>query len=126
LKRVLLFILVLVLAAAGVAAWGWYCITQPYQGFASGGVFRGSFHVGMIGAMHATGLKPDMIVGASVGTLLGAALGLPVWLRAGDPPAVDQSNSTPARVLSTSAVVKLPQLPPPPTPSAARPPVEAA
>ena len=27
------------LAAAGVAAWGWYCITQPYQGFASGGVF---------------------------------------------------------------------------------------
>jgi len=42
---------------------------------ASGGVFRGSFHVGMIGAMHATGLKPDMIVGASVGTLLGAALG---------------------------------------------------
>jgi predicted acylesterase/phospholipase RssA len=42
---------------------------------ASGGVFRGSFHVGMIGAMHVTGLKPDMIVGASVGTLLGAALG---------------------------------------------------
>jgi predicted acylesterase/phospholipase RssA len=42
---------------------------------ASGGVFRGSFHVGMIGAMHATGLKPDIIVGASVGTLLGAALG---------------------------------------------------
>jgi UPF0755 protein len=39
LKRVLLFILVLVLAAAGVAAWGWYCITQPYQGFTSGGVF---------------------------------------------------------------------------------------
>ena len=38
-KRVLLFILVLVLAAAGVAAWGWYCITQPYRGFASGGVF---------------------------------------------------------------------------------------
>ena len=29
----------------------------------------------MIGAMHATGLKPDMIVGASVGTLLGAAFG---------------------------------------------------
>jgi predicted acylesterase/phospholipase RssA len=42
---------------------------------ASGGVFRGSFHVGMIGAMHVTGLKPDMIVGASVGTLLGAVLG---------------------------------------------------
>lgn len=42
---------------------------------ASGGVFRGSFHVGMIGAMYATRLKPDVIVGASVGTLLGAALG---------------------------------------------------
>lgn len=41
---------------------------------ASGGVFRGSFHVGMTGAMYATKLKPDMIVGASVGTLLGAAL----------------------------------------------------
>ena len=38
-KKVLLLILVLVLAAAGAAAWGWYCITQPYQGFASGGVF---------------------------------------------------------------------------------------
>jgi predicted acylesterase/phospholipase RssA len=42
---------------------------------ASGGVFRGSFHVGMIGAMHVTGFRPDIIVGASVGTLLGAALG---------------------------------------------------
>jgi len=42
---------------------------------ASGGVFRGSFHVGMTAAMYATGLKPDLIVGASVGTLLGAALG---------------------------------------------------
>jgi UPF0755 protein len=31
--------MVLVLAAAGAAAWGWYCITKPYQGFASGGVF---------------------------------------------------------------------------------------
>jgi predicted acylesterase/phospholipase RssA len=42
---------------------------------ASGGVFRGSFHIGMLGAMLALDIKPDMIVGASVGTLMGAALG---------------------------------------------------
>lgn len=42
---------------------------------ASGGVFRGAFHIGMVGAMHAIHLKPDLIVGASVGTLMGAALG---------------------------------------------------
>ena len=42
---------------------------------ASGGVFRGSFHIGMVGAMHAIGMKPDLIVGASVGTMMGAALG---------------------------------------------------
>jgi len=42
---------------------------------ASGGVFRGAFHIGMVGAMHAIGMKPDLIVGASVGTLMGAALG---------------------------------------------------
>ena len=41
----------------------------------SGGVFRGSFHIGMLGALLAINLKPDMIVGASVGTLMGAALG---------------------------------------------------
>ncbi len=29
----------LVLAAAAAGAWGWYCITKPYQGFASEGVF---------------------------------------------------------------------------------------
>src|SRR5205823_7635865 len=39
----------------------------------SGGVFRGSFHIGMLGALLAINLKPDMIVGASVGTLMGAA-----------------------------------------------------
>jgi UPF0755 protein len=39
LKKGLLLISVLVLAAAAAGAWGWYCITQPYQGFASGGVF---------------------------------------------------------------------------------------
>ena len=38
-KKFLLFILLLILAAAGVAGWMWYCITQPYQGFAAAGVF---------------------------------------------------------------------------------------
>jgi predicted acylesterase/phospholipase RssA len=42
---------------------------------ASGGVFRGSFHIGMLGAMLALDIKPDLIVGASVGTLMGAVLG---------------------------------------------------
>lgn len=42
---------------------------------ASGGVFRGPFHAGMVNAMLAVDVKPDLIVGASVGTLVGAALG---------------------------------------------------
>lgn len=42
---------------------------------ASGGVFRGSFHIGMLGAMLSLNIKPDVIVGASVGTLMGAVLG---------------------------------------------------
>src|SRR5262249_135862 len=42
---------------------------------ASGGVFRGSFHIGVIGAMRAAGIRPDLIVGASVGSLMGGALG---------------------------------------------------
>lgn len=42
---------------------------------ASGGVFRGSFHAGMLAALLATGIRPDIIVGASVGTLIGGALG---------------------------------------------------
>lgn len=42
---------------------------------ASGGVFRGPFHAGMINAMLALKIKPDLIVGASVGTLVGGALG---------------------------------------------------
>ncbi|MGC2743171.1 MAG: patatin-like phospholipase family protein, partial [Candidatus Angelobacter sp.] len=41
---------------------------------ASGGVFRGPFHAGMINAMLAVKIKPDLIVGASVGTLVGGAL----------------------------------------------------
>jgi len=42
---------------------------------ASGGVFRGSFHIGMLAALGLSGMRPDLIVGASVGTLMGAALG---------------------------------------------------
>lgn len=41
----------------------------------SGGVFRGSFHIGLAGALLATGVRPDLIVGASVGSLMGAAIG---------------------------------------------------
>lgn len=40
----------------------------------SGGVFRGAFHIGVIGAMQATGVFPDLVVGASVGALMGGAL----------------------------------------------------
>src|SRR5207237_9077108 len=39
LKHLLYVILVLVLAAAGYAAWMWYSITYPYQGFPREGVF---------------------------------------------------------------------------------------
>jgi UPF0755 protein len=39
LKKFLLFILLLILAAAGAAGWMWYCVTQPYRGFATDGVF---------------------------------------------------------------------------------------
>jgi UPF0755 protein len=38
-KKFLLFLLLLMLIAAGAAGWLWYCITQPYQGFAAEGVF---------------------------------------------------------------------------------------
>jgi predicted acylesterase/phospholipase RssA len=41
---------------------------------ANGGVFRGAFHIGVIGALLATKTEPDLIVGASVGTLMGGAL----------------------------------------------------
>lgn len=40
---------------------------------ASGGVFRGSFHAGMIAALGLLRLRPDFVVGASVGSLMGAA-----------------------------------------------------
>jgi UPF0755 protein len=39
LKKVLLFVLTLMLAAAGAGVWVWYCITKPYQGFATEGAF---------------------------------------------------------------------------------------
>lgn len=42
---------------------------------ASGGVFRGAFHIGMIATLQLCEIKPDLIVGASVGTLMGGALG---------------------------------------------------
>ncbi|HEU4539111.1 MAG TPA: patatin-like phospholipase family protein, partial [Polyangiaceae bacterium] len=41
---------------------------------ASGGVFRGSFHVGMVAALSRHGVRPDLVVGASVGSLLGSAM----------------------------------------------------
>ena len=40
----------------------------------SGGVFRGAFHIGVIAAMYQTELFPDLVIGASVGTLMGGAL----------------------------------------------------
>ncbi len=41
---------------------------------ASGGVFRGAFHIGMAGALLAARLRPHLVVGSSVGTIMGAAL----------------------------------------------------
>ena len=38
-KYVLIVVLVALLAAGGAAAWMWYGMTKPYQGFAPGGVF---------------------------------------------------------------------------------------
>lgn len=42
---------------------------------ASGGVFRGATHIGVLGALRVAGIRPDLIVGASVGALIGGALG---------------------------------------------------
>ena len=51
------------------------CKPGPRIAFvASGGVFRGAFHIGLLGAMQTLGMKPDLVVGASVGTLMGGAL----------------------------------------------------
>jgi hypothetical protein len=38
-------------------------------------VFRGAFHIGMIATLQLCAIKPDLIIGASVGTLMGGALG---------------------------------------------------
>lgn len=40
----------------------------------SGGVFRGAFHIGVLAAMYQIKLYPDLVVDASVGTLMGGAL----------------------------------------------------
>ena len=41
---------------------------------ASGGVFRGAFHVGVLGALLQTQIRPQLVVGSSVGTLMGGVL----------------------------------------------------
>lgn len=51
---------------------------------ASGGVFRGSFHAGMLACLLSTDIRPDVIVGASVGTLMGGALGAMLTARNAD------------------------------------------
>jgi len=51
------------------------CPSQRIALITSGGVFRGAFHIGMIAALRAANVKPDLIVGASVGSLMGAAFG---------------------------------------------------
>ncbi|HYL62942.1 MAG TPA: endolytic transglycosylase MltG [Candidatus Methylomirabilis sp.] len=38
-KKTLLLVVALLLAAGSTGAWVWYCLTKPYQGFAQGGVF---------------------------------------------------------------------------------------
>ena len=52
---------------------------------ASGGVFRGSFHAGVLAAMHALEIHPDLVVGASVGALMGGALSALTVLRSKSP-----------------------------------------
>lgn len=41
---------------------------------ASGGVFRGATHIGFIAALVAAGVKADLVVGASVGALMGTVI----------------------------------------------------
>lgn len=38
-KKVSLLIVLLLIVAAGAGTWMWYCVTHPYQGFSSQGVF---------------------------------------------------------------------------------------
>ena len=50
--------------------------TDPAVAFLfSGGVFRGVFQVGFANAVSELGLLPDIVVGASVGTIIGALIG---------------------------------------------------
>jgi len=50
----------------------------------SGGVFRGSFHAGVVGAMQALRIRPDLVIGASVGALMAArSAPYPCWMKAG-------------------------------------------
>lgn len=41
---------------------------------ASGGVFRGATHIGVLAALRAAEIRPDLVIGASVGALIGGAL----------------------------------------------------
>lgn len=41
---------------------------------ASGGVFRGATHIGVLGALRSQQIRPDLVVGASVGSMIGGAL----------------------------------------------------
>jgi predicted acylesterase/phospholipase RssA len=50
----------------------------------SGGVFRGVFQVGVLNAFCMAGVKPDLVAGASVGTIM-AALGARVFSEKDDP-----------------------------------------
>jgi predicted acylesterase/phospholipase RssA len=51
---------------------------------ASGGVFRGAFHAGMLACLLSTDIRPDVIVGASVGSLMGGTLGAMLTARNGE------------------------------------------
>lgn len=51
---------------------------------ASGGVFRGTFHVGMAAAMLSAQIRPHLLVGSSVGTLMSGALAGMLSLRGHD------------------------------------------
>ena len=41
---------------------------------ANGGVFRGSFHIGVAAAMRLAKITPDLVVGSSVGAIIGASV----------------------------------------------------
>lgn len=50
-------------------------LTEKRVGLAlSGGAVRGLAHIGVIKALHEAGIKPDIVAGTSVGSIIGAAL----------------------------------------------------